>query len=203
MNSTFTKHLFTALMGVAILSSCSRPVAYFQRGPVEHYNTAKTETVAVQPADVAVAAPAEAVAATPVAAATSAEQVAQANKTMSQIEAYVRNDNKLAADKKLNKRMERVKDMLATATAKASLAPNATTSTKKMNLLERMATKRIDKQIKHKLSPERTMAKSALTVGLIIAVAGLILILVNATGIGVIALIVGLAVVLLSLLGVI
>ena len=122
---------------------------------------------------------------------------------MTQIEAYVRNDNKLAADKKLNKRMDRVKEMLATATAKASVAPNATASTKKMNLLERMATKRIDKQIKHKLSPERTMAKSALTVGLIIAVAGLILILVNATGIGVIALIVGLALVLLSLLGVI
>jgi hypothetical protein len=207
MNNTFTKHIFTALMGVAILSSCSRPVAYFQRGPVEHYNTAKTETVAVavaaQPAEVA--APAEVVATAPVAVATPApaEQVAQANKAVAQIEAYVRNDNKLAADKKLNKRMDRVKEMLATANTKAATAPTTTTSTKKMNLLERMATKKIDKQIKHKLSPERTMAKSLLTIGVIIAVAGLILLLVGGSGLGAlggIALVVGLVLVLIDLL---
>jgi DMSO reductase anchor subunit len=201
MTSTFTKHICTALMGVAILSSCSRPVAYFQRGPVNHYNTPKTETVAVAtPAEVAQ--PAEVVAPAPVAAATPApaEQIAQANATMSQIEAYVRNDSKLATDKKLNKRMDRVKTMLATATEKASLAPNATTSPKKATLLERMATKRIDKQIKNKLSPERTMAKSLLTIGLIVGVIGLILILVGSGAIGVIALIVGLALILVDLL---
>lgn len=206
MTSTFTKHLCAALMGVVILSSCSRPVAYFQRGPVEHYNTPKTQTVAaVTPAPAEAVQPAEAVAAAPVAVATPApaEPVAQAKAAMTQIEAYVRNDSKLATDKKLNKRMDRVKTMLASASRKASLAPNATTSAKKMNLLERMATKRIDKQIKHKLSPERTMAKSLLTIGIVIAVIGLILILVNATAIGIIALIVGLVLVVLDLLDIV
>ena len=201
MTSTFTKHIFVALMGAAVLSSCSRPVAYFQRGPVDQYNTAKTETVAVvTPTEVAQ--PAEVVAPEPVAVATPApaEQIAQANATMSQVEAYVRNDSKLATDKKLNKRMDRVKTMLASATTKASLAPNATTSTKKATLLERMAVKKIDKQIKNKLSPERTMAKSLLTIGLIVGVVGLILILVGSGTIGVIALIVGLALILVDLL---
>ena len=206
MTSTFTKHIYTALMGVAVLSSCSRPVAYFQRGPVEHYNTPKTETVAVATPAETVAAP-QAVSVEPGAVATPApapaEQVAQAKATMTQIEAYVRNDSKLATDKKLNKRLNRVNAMLETAATKASLAPNATTSAKKATLLERIATKKIDKQIKHKLSPERTMAKSLLTIGLIIGVAGLILILVNATGIGVLALIVGLVLVLLDLLDVV
>lgn len=120
---------------------------------------------------------------------------------MTQIEAYVRNDNKLATDKKLNKRMDRVKTMLASATTKVSTAPNAVTSTKKASLLERMAVKKIDKQIKHKLSPERTMAKSLLTIGLIVGVIGLLLIILQvASPLGIIALIVGLALVLVDLL---
>lgn len=202
MTSTFTKHLFAMLMGVAVLSSCSRPVAYFQRGPVAHHNAPKTETVAVA-APVEAVQPAEVVAAAPVAAVTPApaQQVATANATMTQIEAYVRNDNKLATDKKLNKRMDRVKTMLASATTKASTAPNAVTSTKKASLLERMAVKKIDKQIKHKLSPERTMAKSLLTIGLIVGVIGLLLIILQvASPLGIIALIVGLALVLVDLL---
>lgn len=202
MNNTFTKHIGAALMGVAILSSCSRPVAYFQRGPVEHYNTPKTETVAMA-APAAVAQPAEATETAPadVVAPAPAEQIAQANVAMTQIEAYVRNDNKLATDKKLNKRMDRVKTMLATATTKSSVAPNAVASTKKATLLERMAIKKIDKQIKNKLSPERTMAKSLLTIGLIVGVIGLILLLLSvANPLGLIALIVGLALILVDLL---
>lgn len=209
MNNTFTKHICAALMGVAILSSCSRPVAYFQRGPVEHYNTPKTETVAVA-TPAAVAQPNEAVEVAPVAVAAGvatpapAGQVAQAKAAVNQIEAYVRNDNKLVTDKKLNKRMDRVKTMLATATANASMAPTATASTKKASLLERMAIKKIDKQIKNKLSPKRTMAKSLLTIGLVIAIVGLILIILNtATALGVIALVVGLVLVVLDLLDVV
>jgi hypothetical protein len=210
MSNTFTKHIYAALLGVAVLSSCSRPVAYFQRGPVQHYNTT-TETVAVATPVEAVQ-PTEAVVATPVAVeaapvavapATPAVEVAQAKATMSQIEAYVRNDSKLATDKKLNKRMDRVKSMLASAETKSSLASNNTTTTKKANLLERMATKKIDKQIKNKLSPERTMAKSLLTIGLIVAVAGLILLLVGGSGLGAlggIALVVGLVLILIDLL---
>jgi len=205
MTSTFTKHIYAALMGVAILSSCSRPVAYFQRGPVEHYNTPKTEAVAVAtPAEVAQ--PAEVTLTEPVAVPTPApaQPVAQANAAMTQIEAYVRNDSKLATDKKLNKRMERVKTMLATATTKASLEPATTVSVKKATLLERMATRKIDKQIKNKLSPERTKAKSILTIGIVIAIIGLVLLILNvAPALAVIALVVGLVMVVLDLLDVV
>lgn len=207
MTSTFTKNIYAALMGAAILSSCSRPVAYFQRGPVEHHGAPKTETVAVA-TPVATAQPAEVVATEPVAVAAPApaEQVAQASVAVEKLDAYVRNDNKLAADKKLTKRMDRVKEMLATATTKASLTPNATTSTKKAGLLERMAVKKIDKQIKNKLSPKRTMAKSLLTIGLVIAIIGLILLLVGNGGLatlGLIGLLVGLVLVVLDLLDVV
>ncbi len=201
---TFTKQPSAALLRMVILASCSRPVAYFQRGPVEHYTTVKTETAAIAaPTDqvppVETPAPVEAV---PVAAPTPVQQVAQAKAAMTQIEAYVRNDNKLAADKKLNKRMDRVKTMLNTVAAKALSTPNATTSPKKMNLLERVAAKRIDKQIKHKLSPERTMAQSRLTIGIIVAAAGLLLLLIgNGFGavIGGIALVVGIVLIVLDL----
>jgi hypothetical protein len=171
---------------------------------VEHYKTPTTENVAVA-APAEVAQPAEAVETASVAVATPAvEPVVQAKQAMNQIEAYVRNDNKLATDKKLNKRMDRVKELLATATTKASMAPVTSTSTKKASLLERVATKKIDKQIKNKLSPERTMAKSILTIGIVIAIIGLILLLLNVVpALAGIALVVGLVMIVLDLLNVV
>ena len=197
----FSKHLFAALLGVAALSSCSRPVAYFQPTAREQFKSAPTEAVAV-------ATPAQSVEVvaveTPAVAPVSVEPTNQAKQAVSQVEAYVRNDSKLASNKKLAKRMDRVKSMLATTSAKTALAPTATASTKKATLVERMALKRIDKQIKNKLSPERTMAKSVLTIGAIIAIIGLILIILNtATALGVIALVVGLVLILLDLLNVV
>jgi hypothetical protein len=207
---TLTKHFFAALLGVTMLASCSRPVAYFQRGPVEHYKTAKTETVAAatpeaQPMATETKEATEAsvpTIATPVVEATPVQQVAQVQAAMTQIEGYVRNDNKLAADKKLNKRMDRVRNMLNTVAAKAAAAPTASASTKKMNLFEKMTLKRIDKQIKNKLSPEKTMAKSMMTIGIIVAAAGLLLLLIgNGFGavIGGIALLVGIVLIVLDL----
>lgn len=200
--NTLSKHLFAALLGTALISSCSRPVAYFQPTAREQFKSAPTEAVAVAtPAPAIEAAAVE----TPVAEAAPVSVVEPVNQTkeaVSRVEAFVRNDSKLASNKKLTKRMDRMKSMLATTTSKASLAPTATT--KKATLLERMALKRIDKQIKNKLSPERTMAKSVLTIGAIIAIVGLILILLNtATALGVIALIVGLVLILLDLLDVV
>jgi hypothetical protein len=205
MINTFTKHIYVALMGAAVLSSCSRPVAYFQRGPVEHYKTTTTENVAVAaPAEIAQPAEAVETASVAVVAPAPVVPVVQAKQAMNQIEAYVRNDNKLATDKKLNKRMDRVKELLATATTKASMAPVTSTSTKKASLMERVATKKIDKQIKNKLSPERTMAKSILTIGIVIAIIGLLLLILNvAPALAGIALVVGLVMIVLDLLNVV
>lgn len=200
---TCIKHFYTALAGLAILSSCSRPVAYFQRGPVERYNTSKVETTSEKTVSEAAPAPDSqpTVVASPVTPST--QPVVQAQTAMNQINAYVRNDNKLASNKKLTRRMDRVKAMLSSISAKPSAAQETTTSTKKMHLLERIAAKHIDKKIKNKLSPDHTTATSRLTIGLIVAAAGLLLLLIgNGFGavIGGIALVVGIVLIILELI---
>jgi hypothetical protein len=208
---TFSKQACAALLGLMVMASCSRPVAYFQRGPVDHYktNVATVTPVTEAAPEVGVAETPAVVAATPVSIpseATVAEaeaQLVQAKTTMNEVEAYVRNDNKLASNKKLTKRMERVKTMLNSVSAQ-KLATTA--SAKKAGLVERMVAKRLDKQVKNKLAPEsptKTMARSMLTIGVIVAVAGLLLLLIGNTAgavIGGIALVVGLVLILLDLL---
>ncbi|MVM32819.1 hypothetical protein GO755_22450 [Spirosoma sp. HMF4905] len=49
--------------------------------------------------------------------------LAKANATITQVEIYVRNDRKLATNKKLTERMSRVKNLLAS--APGTLAPEA------------------------------------------------------------------------------
>jgi uncharacterized membrane protein YccC len=200
---TLTKHIYIALFGISVLSSCSRPVAYFQPSARENYHT---QQLTVTPAATSAQTPSEAVASTPVSAPaspSSEEQVAQAKQAVDQLDAYVRNDNKLASNKKLAKRMERVKAMLNSVTPQALTKANTNVTAKKMTLLERMATKKIDKKIKNKLSPNQPMAQSMLTIGLIVAAAGLLLLLIgNGFGavIGAIALVVGLVLILLDIL---
>ena len=119
---TFSNYVVAALMGTALISSCSRPVAYFQPTARQQYKTVPTEAVAVTPAEatqpvaVETSAPQVAVVATPT------EQIAQAKQAVSQVEAYVRNDSKLASNKKLAKRMARVSELLTAASDKAAVA---------------------------------------------------------------------------------
>lgn len=201
---TFSSYLVAALLGTAVFSSCSRPVAYFQPTARENFKTVQTEAVAVSPAQatpsatVETVAPETAVAVSQPAAPT--EQLAQAKQAVSQIEAYVRNDSKLASNKKLTKRMARVNELLANASAKNTSSVKAN-ATQKTSLMQRLVLKTMDKKIKHQLSPERAMAKSLLTIGLIVGIVGLILIILNtAAPLGIIALVVGLALVLVDLL---
>ena len=200
--STISKHLFAAFMGAAILSSCSRPVAYFQKGPREQFKSPKQETVAVatpteatQPAVVDATAPEV----TPQAP---AQEVAQAKQVMSQVEAYVRNDNKLASNKKLVKRMARVNELLTTASNKANVSASAA-STKKLSLMERTVLKKLDKKIKNHVAPDEAKALNRNTRnGIIIGAIGLILSLVFSGVIGVIGLILLIVGIVLILLGV-
>lgn len=83
------------------------------------------------------------------------------------------------------------------------MAPASQTTAKKMNLMERMMVKKIDKKIKQQMYPQKTMAKSLLTLGAIIAVIGLILVLIGTGGLatlGYIALLVGLVLILVDLI---
>ncbi|MFD2570704.1 hypothetical protein ACFSUS_08680 [Spirosoma soli] len=199
--STFSKHLFAALMGVAVISSCSRPVAYFQKSQRESFKSPKQETVAVvtpveatQPAEVS-----------PLATETApapAEQVAQAKQVMNQVEAYVRNDNKLASNKKLTNRLERVKELLTVSGEKAAVSTN-TASAKKMSLMERTMLKKIDKKIKNHVAPDEAKAlnRNARN-GIIIGAIGLILSLLFTGVIGVLGLILLIVGIVLILLGV-
>ena len=56
---------------------------------------------------------------------------------VSQVEAYVRNDSKLAASKTLTKRMARLNKLLTTATDKAAVSTKATTAHKNGRFMER------------------------------------------------------------------
>jgi len=201
-----TKHIYAALIGATILSSCSRPVAYFQRGPVENYHTPKTEVATIAATSTAtplVSAEAPSTPSTVVTPVVSpTEQVAQAKQTVNQIDAYVRNDSKLASNNKLTKRIERVKSLLNSAVTKTSSASTTNIASKKMSLLERVAVKKIDKRIKNKLAPDQTMAKSMFTIGIIVAAAGLVLLLIGngfGAALGGIALVVGLVLIILDL----
>ena len=197
---TLSKHLFAAAVGATLLASCSRPVAYFQPSQREHFSSPKTETVAaVTPLEATqpVAAPVSAPEATPA----PAEQIAQAKTVMNQVEAYVRNDSKLASNKMLAKRMTRANELMSTATNKAAVGNN-TTVAKKMTFMERTMLKKIDKKIKKHVAPDEANALNRNTRnGIILAGIGLILSFFGSV-IGVIGLILLIVGVILILLGV-
>lgn len=156
----FTQHLCIALLGAIILSSCSRPVAYFQRSSVDPARTqalavvepSQTQTLAAEPSQT--------------------EVLAKATSTITQLEAYVRNDNQLASNKKLTERMSRVKSLLTP--THGTLTPKATNTPQKMNLMERLMLKKLNKKINHQLAPAHT-AKT--TVNPVILIGGIVLLI--------------------------
>ena len=198
---TLTKHLFAALVGTALLASCSRPVAYFQPTAREHFAVNKPEkSTVVTPAEGTV----ETAVVSDETPAVAVAQVEQVKQAVSQVEAYVRNDSKLAASKTLTKRMARLNKLLTTATDKAAVSTKATTA-HKMTFMERTMLKKMDKKIKNHVSPEKTQAmNSNIRLGLIVGVIGLILLLLGGgTILGVLGLIGFIAGLVLILLGVI
>ncbi len=195
-----TQRLGIALLLTGLLSACSRPVAYFQKS--EREAITRSAASPATPASV-VAQSEQPTVATP--AATPASQLAQATAALTQVDAYVRNDSKLATNKKIAGRLNRMKQLLATASANHTATPTATASPRKMNLLERMAVKHLDKQVKHRLSPERThkaMASTGiLAVGAIAVIVGLLVLLLGgSSALGVIVLLAGAIVLVVGLL---
>ena len=139
-----------------------------------------------------------------VAAPAPAEQLAQAKEAVSQVEAYVRNDSKLASNKKLAKRMARLNEMMTTATEKAAVS-TTTASTKKMTFMERTMLKKLDKKIKNHVAPEKTNVMDRnVRLGLIIGLIGLLLWLLGGASvlavIGLIMFVVGLVLVLIGVI---
>lgn len=199
--SRFSKHILTALLGAAVLSSCSRPVAYFQPSTREHF--AKTPASAV---------PAERVAlstepATPAVVATPAEQVAQTTAALDKMDAMVRNDSKLGADKTVQKRLNRIRTLVASTSTKAAAAPTEVSAPKKMNLMERMMLKKMNKKISKQLAPanpdQAMSSRGTLAAGAVLVIIGLLLLVLTsgtASTIGLVAVLVGAVILLIGLL---
>jgi hypothetical protein len=201
----FSKHIVAALLGAAVFSSCSRPVAYFQPTAREHFATAPAKAVSVAPAESA----APVIAQTPVTTSvgTPSEQVAQTTAALDQMDAMVRNDSKLSADKTVQKRLNKVRTLLAANSAKAALAPTEAAAPKKMNMVERMMLKKMNKKISKQLapsSPEKTMANTGtLAGGAVLVIVGLLLLILTsgtAATVGLVAVLVGAVILLIGLL---
>ncbi|OIN59225.1 hypothetical protein [Arsenicibacter rosenii] len=170
---TLTRNAFFAFAAAAMMTACSRPYATVQRTQTERfYSAAKPAPAAEAKAvDVAVATPVEAPATTE---APTAAQVEATKQVVDQIEAYAANNKELASSKKLEKRMARVKQLLNEATTAKSL--NTLQTTKKATLMERMMTKKIDKQIKKHMAPDEAKVMDRATrAGIIIGIVGLLL----------------------------
>ena len=201
----FSKHIVAALLGVAVFSSCSRPVAYLQPTSREHFATAPVKAAPVTQAESA----APAVVQTPVTASvtTPSEQVAQTTTALEQMDAMVRNDSKLSADKTVQKRLNKVRTLLAANSAKAALAPTEANAPKKMNLVERMMLKKMNKKISKQLAPanpEKTIVNSGtLAGGAVLVIIGLLLLILTsgtAATVGLVAVLVGAVILLVGLL---
>lgn len=192
------QRLAVLLLGTALMASCSRPYATFQRTQPDSYAHKTTATAPAAPVDEPVLpAPVPAPATDVAPAATPAPVQAQLT------DALAANHTALA-DKKVAKRLARVEKMLTMASAKATAEPAAVQATKKASLAERLVMKKIDKQINKKLSPnEAKVSTGTLATGAVFVIVGLLLLLLTsgtAATIGLIALIVGAVLLLLGLL---
>ncbi|GAB3722767.1 hypothetical protein [Spirosoma lituiforme] len=201
----FSKHIVAALLGTAVFSSCSRPVAYFQPTAREHYATAPAKAAPV--AQVEMAAPVAAQTPATATVAAPSEQVAQTTAALDQVDAMVRNDSKLSADKTVQKRLNKVRTLLAASSAKAALAPTEANAPKKMNLMERVMLKKMNKKISKQLAPanpEKAMVNSGtLAGGAVLVIVGLLLLILTtgtAATVGLVAVLVGAVILLIGLL---
>lgn len=198
--------IVASLLLATLFTACSRPVAYFQPG-TRDYVTRSIQPSAVPALQsstptVAVVSPTPSTV-TP----DSPQPVAQALQSMDKVEALVRNDQKLSADKTVQKRLNRIRTLLATQSRNVAVATPVSTAGKKMNLMERLVLKKMNRTISKQLAPanpHQPMAvKSILALGAVVLIAGiLLLLLTTGTGatIGLIGVIAGLALLLIGLI---
>ena len=193
---SLSKHLFATLVGTTILASCSRPVAYFQPSAREHFTAVSTQPVVTPEATVSEVIPT-----------TLPVQVTQATEALAQMDAMVSNDTKLVTDKTVQKRLNRVRTLLASASAKATVAPTDASTPQKMNVVERLMLKKMNKKISKQLAPanpDRAMTNSGtLAAGAVLVIVGLLLLILTsgtAATVGLVAVLVGAVILLIGLL---
>ena len=195
-----TQRLLAGLLMTALISSCSRPVAYFQNSPHERFATAPATPAPVVSTETGVSA-------MPIAAGYESAQpanvqIARATTALDQMDVLVRNDSKLAADKTVQKRLNRIRTLLA---AKSSVTPSAMNAPRKAGLMEKLMLKKMNKKINRQLAPKnpnRAMANTGvLAAGAVLVIVGLILLIAGSSGtLGVILLLAGAVVLVVGLL---
>lgn len=189
----FSNQPLGALIIVALLSSCSRPYATFQKTTQEHFYT---KANAQTPLPVATAQPEVMDTPTPTPKPTTIaealdqyEAVASAKATTS-LESH-----------KIAKRVARMRTIMNTTQSKSAV--NTAPTTPKLNLMQRVVMKSINKKIEKHLAPQQPMVRNLLTIGLIVGLIGLLLVLIG-TGtvysLGYVGIIVGLILIIASLL---
>ncbi|MBO0929522.1 hypothetical protein [Fibrella aquatilis] len=195
---TSTKHVLLALSFTALLGSCSRPTATFQPSHAQRYYSPQPAVTAQAPATEAIAATAPVAEAAPVTTTTPAATKADIENVLVKAEAMASTKATASESRKLNRRIAKIREVLA----KAPLAaPTTTTTTKKASLVQRMMLKRMDSKMKQQLAPEQPMRTSTLTAGLVIGLIGLLLLVLSvANPLGLILLVVGIVLVILGLL---
>lgn len=187
MTKRFLLYLSCLVSTGLLLGACSRPVAHYQRGPVIHYSSAQPNTTVVNNAVAQTDAPT----ATSTKAVTSVELTNQTNAAVEQLEAYVRNDNKLAANKRASKRIDRLKRLVAESAATNTVSSANTAH--KMTVLERFMVKKLNKKISKHLTPDsskKTMINGGLLGGsLVLIIVGILLLALTSGGGAVIGLV--------------
>ncbi|MBO0936151.1 hypothetical protein J2I47_06295 [Fibrella sp. HMF5335] len=197
---TSTKHVFFALSLTALLGSCSRPTATFQPSHAQRFYSPQPTATVVTTTNDAVAEAAPAVESTPVATATPAATKADIENVLVKAEAMASTKATATESRKLNRRIAKIREVLAKA---PEAAPATNASAKKNTLVQRMMLKRMDTKMKNQLAPEKPMAASTLTAGIVIGLIGLLLLLLTtgtAATLGLIGLIVGIVLIILGLL---
>jgi hypothetical protein len=194
-----TQQVMAGLLMATLFTACSRPVAYLQPTQREHF-AAKTTAPVTAPvvATEIVSTPVKTQAA-PIAPATTM------NEALDQMDALVRNDSKLADNKAVQKRLNRIRTLASVATTSSTV--EASNSTKKAGLMERMMLKKMNKKISKQLAPNNPnkamISSGTLATGAVLVIVGLLLLLLTTgTGatVGLIALLAGAVVLLIGLL---
>ena len=197
--NTSTKHTVLALAVTVLLGSCSRPVATFQPSKAERFYSAQATVAPVVSPEIVAS---EAVAAvTPVAAAEALPANVTVEQALAKAEAYASTNARPADARKLERRITKIREVLAQSPQQTEATAGMVAGTaKKSTMVQRMMLKSMDKKIQKHLAPEKPMRSQTLTIGLVVGLIGLLLLVLNvAAPLGLIALVVGIVLIILGL----
>lgn len=163
MTHFFTRSLCSTVLAVALLVSCTRPVAYFQRGPVQPASRSVGQTVTmIKP----VQQPDE-----------SSQVVAQSRTTVNPADAYVWQTDQLPVSNALGNRISQAGTRLVSSTGAQRLTE--TNAPRKLTGMERLVLRKVNKQISRQLAPNQPqkpmISKGKLILSILVLIAGVLL----------------------------